>query len=365
MKYDLLLSDMVAYIVGFLGLIAAVAALQIAVSDAVSGLPQTAAIFGLLAVVFSVPARKFLFSRPYHLMIAKAWRWQGRIPFVILNSIWVIMVTAFLIGTKPEGLFGAPEILPWLFSPPFALIVWLLFALVFILPGLAFRQFQQTQLELSDDGVMKSPGLITKIRQSQNTILIDVHPGFEIAMKVADWLCAGLIALCCFAFLFSDTHVSLAYLEETNRLIWPTALVLFLCIYLPKNYGIRIVKETGDILYSAKRKLANAGLALALGYALAHAPYFYLIPYAYNKLLATEDVEIAYQVVGEVSYSFCRDGLRFSYPGNPEKTFQVCDIDPNLRSMVQEGDTVFIRGKFSNFGHSAEVLRLRGRTTGA
>lgn len=367
MKYDLLLSDLVALVVGFLGLIASVIALQNAISGAFSGSWAPALAFSLMTLIFFLPARRFLMSRPYQAMLARAWHWQQRIPFVVINSVWIFLVTVFLIGTKPEDLFGIATYVPWLFTRPLALAIWILFAMVFVLPGLAFKPFRQAYCETLDeeDVPEATPGLVTRIRQNQNTILIDVHPIVETALKVIDFAGAGLVVIFCTAFLFSDTHASLDFLDAVPQLIWPTMIVLFLFIYLPKNLGTRIVKETGDILYSTRRKLVNAMLVLGLSFGLAHLPYFYLIPWGYNKVFASENAEIGYTVVNTVDYSFCRRGLNFAYPDDPTRTFHVCEVNDAIRSRVTAGDTVFIRGKISWYGHSAEMLRLRGDTTGA
>lgn len=360
MKFDLLLSDLVAYCVGFLGLVAAIIALQNAMVGAFAESAVTGAVFALAAILFFVPARRFLVARAYEAMLARAALWQKRIPFIILNCIWIGFVTVFLVGTKPHDLFGASEQIPWLFSPLVLVPIVVLFVIVFVAPGTAFRPYRVVyDCEEREEAPAKR-GLITAMRHNRNAILIDSHPTTEKVCKIAEVLSSTLVVVCGIAFFFSDTHASTAYLEQSKILLVVLTTVFFVLLYLPRNYGLRMVPDTGEVLFSAKRKLINVVGILAMSFGLAHVPYFYLIPWGYNHLIATETDEIAYQVDGKVDYKGCRNGLRFAYADNSGKSFHVCSVDTSVRERVSAGDTVLIHGKISRYGHSAGSLRVAG-----
>lgn len=364
MKFDLLFSDLVALFVGFLGLVAAVVALQNALAGVLTGSAATAAVFALIALTFFVPARRFLVGGSYEAMLKGAAAWQRRIPFVVLHSVWVFLVTFFLLGMKPQDFFGLPTYAQWLFSPLAALPVWALFAIVFVLPGLAFRPYLMPRSHRFDAKGEGKQGILVRMHQNSHAILIDSHPITERICKCADIVGSFFIVACFAAFVFSDTHASVQYLEESRLMLYPLTLVIFLLLYLPKGFGLRIVPATGEVLFNAKRKLVNAVCILAASYGLAHIPYFYMIPWGYNQLVESQVAEITYRVDGKVNYAGCRSGLSFLYPEDSSRSFHVCDIDPVLRAAVSAGDAVLIHGKNSYYGHSAEVLRVPGLTLG-
>lgn len=358
MKIDLLFSDLVAFLMGILGLVAAVVALQNALAGMLMGSAASATVFGLIALSFFLPARRFFVGRSYDAMLESAAAWQRRIPFIVLHSVWLFLVTFFLLGMKPEDFFGVSVFAPWLFSPVAVLPVLVLFAIVFVLPGLAFRPYRTPPPgTLQADGAEKR-GILTVIRQNSQAIMVDSHPVTEGICKIAD-VFASLFVVACFAgFLLSNTHASLQYLEEARPILYPITFLIFLILYLPKNFGLRIVPATGEILFNAKRKLINAVFLLAASYGLAHIPYYYMIPAAYNQLIASQEAEITYKIDGIVNYAGCPSGLSLAYSADSSRSFHVCSVDPVLQASVTEGDSVIVRGKISYYGHSAESLRL-------
>lgn len=244
MKYDLLFSDIVAFVAGLFGLLAAAITLQKALQWWMYGDPLNGVYLALFGLGLFLFARCFLISKPYTRMLRIAAHWTIRVPFFSLCVLWLLIIGLIFDATSPWDLVGLPSYMPWLFSTQAVVVVAVLFILVFLVPGFAYRPYRNSG-ETQDAGGIHAQtfepnsAVLYGNKNSAKPLVRNKGPiskALEAVLGLAALaiIGSGIYGMTYAQFISSAAHV--AYVKQF--LVWivlGTALCLYGLLYLISN----------------------------------------------------------------------------------------------------------------------------------
>lgn len=338
MKYDVMLSDLVAFVAGFIGLLAVgVSADNLYFAYQSGQIENAIPMAGVLTFVLLL-SLMFLTRGLYDRMIWSANGLFRRPFFGLIWGVWLATASYILTMIGPQDLWGVSNWVPLEVLPLGLAVFFLVFLLAFIFPGIVFWQFGGYR------------ALLYELRQKK---------GVEKS-GLTNFLYMVLI-LVAFAYLFMPTFVpvgvSYDFWKQSEPWLLPTAGGIFLLL-LPAVWSSRLENPQGQVVSTWHHKVVLFLILMPASYGVACASYWRFVPAAYNSFGTTEQAEVAYVVESTTSSRVCRNGVRLYYPGQTDSSFEICSLDRGLHARLSPGLTIYAKGAKSEYGHTIEDIRI-------
>lgn len=342
MRITLLISDTVALVTGVLGLLLTYLLARASIGWLRYSELTNGALMGALAAVCFLFALMFLLPGLH----AKALRWfyplWKRMGFVILTFSWVAFLFASIFVVYNGGNLPFQEHIKGE-TLLYGLLGFLaLFIIAFILPGLAFWQFKDTQ-----------PKRVV-VDQNQRCERLGRQTSFLTIFTSVIWLCA-FFSLGYF-IKFGETYARYDFLKESYARIVPVAIAFFL-ISLPGTLSSRVVDTNGKVTKSRRKNVLVTIAAIPTSLVFAYGSQAIIWPNVYNGIFETEEAEITYVVTKKLQDRRCRSAVSLRHPEHERHSFRVCGLDSDFWNALEVNDTITVSGKLSRYGHTFSEIR--------
>lgn len=364
MRWDLLLSDTLARLIGLIGMVAAIPFF----ADAVSGgnilnrempLEATLGIGGTIVLV----ALLFLVPKPFEVALRVSRPWLIRPGFFSLAVMWAILVFLGLDQTLQitidQTLGQQLATIIWWTIPVFGV----LFAVLVFPFGYGWRAYRDIHQQHEALRVQRleqevAASTVPGSRKLENGMVLRKQDFFDNLMMVP----LGLLMLAGgYGFKF-DTTVQTAEWDQwadANAVIGTLAVSAAVFGPMVAMNLIRGMPYNPRAMASkwGRRVLATIMLP-PLGYLCFVIAAYDAFPSTWNLINEAEQGTLRYEVLDVSSSRRVRDCVQIQLVGDPDRTMYVCNVSGQLVRDLRPGEIIEATGPLSEYGHSFEQINV-------
>lgn len=360
MRWGLLFTDISARLIGLFGLYCTVLLLLVWARNA--GLPEATGQFVLGLGIFSLAMTGLYLVPGLHDKVLRSTvRLLARIPFLLINALWLVLIMAVLTFASESG----HRVIPMEFGRQahiYAIAALLgLFALTIFPFGLAYGD---ARAELNRARLLKR--LDRDITARAAGVLDGSQPDRPLRKRdIGDVLAPLPLGLTLvwslYALRFGDTVQT----AQLDRWVEANAVMLFasiaVLIVLPPllNRHLRAPTTPQGARRGLGRRLALPMLALPVttGLLLAVLPHDGL-PQAWNMATANPVETLHYKLVDMATDPGLGGCVRLAPVDAPQDDMLHCGMDRAFTDQLAPGDIFEATGELSRFGHTFDQVRV-------
>lgn len=370
MKYDLLLADILALLLGVFGVLALTSyCLYVNWGGAMAG--GRVHLFLALAALMVAMTAFYLIPPLHQNVLRRTLPWATRIPFIGLSIIWLTVSLSYLrqVPGLPEGLLSSLQgNYRWLAFPVLSMFALLIFPL-----GLGYREpaRERRASAIVADPAGQQYATAAVVRQREQ-----IHGGAvphvgrteraEPKRKASpmNGLLWGVIVL--FVGYIAYTHLIGAV---TQTLLLDQMLVKYSTIsieigsvvvwsYLATRWRVTVDRNRARWGHAAP--VVTLLAVLACGPSLA--VFFYggvaysAFPYTWNLLTENPRGELVYSVIHVDKRGRGKGCVTLSF-GDSDARTKVCGLGRDVGQSLAPGDRLLVSGELSRFAHSFEAVQ--------